>query len=168
VGRQHYRGSRYTTGIEDHPEEAADTKFQFQFINNFYINPNATKPDIEAVLKHGIIDRLQVYIRGNLSPHRPVDTRDQLAGVHTEFKNPIEFAVPDIRGQISEAPLFAAPVPITVEDAMVARERVVQHAGCSHHRDAVDKRILENVTARRFGRIVISQDDVGGWPELNR
>jgi len=28
-------GSRYTTGIEDHPEEAVEKKFQFQFLNNY-------------------------------------------------------------------------------------------------------------------------------------
>jgi hypothetical protein len=43
---------------------------------------------------------------------------------------------------------------------------LLAEAGCNLHRDAVVERILENVRARRFGRLVKSQNDVGGWPEL--
>ena len=43
---------------------------------------------------------------------------------------------------------------------------MLQQAGCSDNRDSVDERIVDDVKFRRFGRIVKSQDAVGGWPEL--
>jgi hypothetical protein len=44
---------------------------------------------------------------------------------------------------------------------------VLQHGGASlPRRDAVDRRILEDVV-NRTGRIIDSQTEVGGWPELH-
>ena len=74
-------GSRYTTGIEDHPEEAADARFEFQFVNNFYLNPDRGKPEIEATLKHGVSDQVKVYIGGNRGPHWLAAAADPWAGV---------------------------------------------------------------------------------------
>lgn len=158
-------GSRYTTGIEDHPDEAAGTRFQFQFVNNTYINPFDNKPEIEAVLKHGVIRPLEVYIAGNIGPHSPDGTGDELAGVFTEQRVPIQAAPDDVRRQIADHPLFAAPVPVTIELTRAAYARVMSDAGCLP-RDATDERIIQNVNERQFGRIVRSQEDVGGWPEL--
>lgn len=161
-------GSRYTTGIEDHPAEAAGTSFAFQFINNMYVNPDATHPMIEPVVKHGVIDRLKVFISGNVGPQRPDGKGDELAGVLTDEKprRTIAGASPEIRAQISSKPLFAPPVPVSVESPASAYDRVLAEAGCNTRRDAVDQRILENVRMRSFGHVVKSQDDVGGWPEL--
>jgi hypothetical protein len=160
-------GSRYTTGIEDHPEEADGTRFSFQFLNNYYGNPDASRPEIEAVLKHGVIDRLQVFISGNLGPHRPTDDLDRLAGVFTDRKQSVRSAEPEVFKQIAEQRLFAPQVPVTVENAKDAYRSVLASAGCSLKRDAVDQRILADVQSRRFGRVVKSQNDVGGWPDLN-
>jgi hypothetical protein len=159
-------GSRYTTGIEDHPEEAAGRQFQFQFINNYYLNPDNRKPEIEAVLKHGVTDQLQVYIAGNLGPHRPQDSVDELAGVATDTRDPIRSAPAEVRAQLVANRLFTPPVPVTIERAVDAYRRVLDQVGCNLHRDPVDERIITNVKSRRFGRIVKSQADVGGWPDL--
>ncbi len=51
------------------------------------------------------------------------------------------------------------------ETALEAEARVLAHAGAGRSRDAVDMRIVEGVRARA-GRIIDSQDQVGGWPEL--
>jgi len=160
-------GSRYTTGIEDHPEESVGTQFQFQFLNNYYINPDARRPEIEAVLKHGVVDRLQVFISGNLGPHRPTDDLDQLAGVFTDQKQRMRSAEPAVLGQIARQRLFSSQPAVTVEKAEDAYRRVLASVGCSAKRDAVDRRILEDIDTRRFGRVVKSQDDVGGWPALD-
>lgn len=160
-------GSRYTTGIEDHPEEAAGTKFQFQFLNNFYVNADKRRPDIEAVLKHGVIDSLQVFVAGNIGPHRPTNDADQLAGVFTDRKQPIRSAEPNVLSQISEQQLFTSPNPVAVVKAEDAYRQILASVGCSQQRDAVDRRIVADVEARRFGHVVKSQDDVGGWPALD-
>lgn len=162
-------GSRYTTGIEDHPEEAEGTKFQFQFLNNTYMNPDASKPEIEAVIKHGVTDALRVFVAGNVGPHWLVLGRrsDARAGVFTDTKLPIQDSAAEVQRQWAPQKLFSAAVPVTVEPADVAYERVLTEVGASRVRDAVDERILANVRGRRFGRIVKSQDDVGGWPQLD-
>lgn len=46
-----------------------------------------------------------------------------------------------------------------------AYETVLTKAGCSLHRDAVDSRIVEEVR-NRSGKLIDSQTEVGGWPEL--
>ncbi|HEY2413153.1 MAG TPA: hypothetical protein VGI40_12965, partial [Pirellulaceae bacterium] len=160
-------GSRYTTGIENHPEDAVGTKFQFQFLNNYYLNRDDRQPEIEAVLKHGVIEPLQVYAAGNIGPHRPSGQHDDLAVAFTEAKQPIRAAAPDVQRQIASQPLFHAPIPVTTEPAPAAYERVIKEAGASRVRDAVDQRILADVRNRRFGQIVKSQNDVGGWPKLD-
>ena len=165
-------GSRYTTGIENNPEEAAGTTFAFQFINNTYVSGDAKRPMIEPVVKHGVIDRLKVYIAGNVGPQRADGAGDELAGVLTDEKprRTIAQAEAGVRAQIATAKLFAAPVPVAVERPDVAFSRILLEAGCviRGRHDAVDARILENVRVKRFGRILKSQDEVGGWPELRK
>jgi len=160
-------GSRYTTGIEDHPEEATGTRFQFQFLNNLFVNRDTSKPEIEAVLKHGVIEPLEVQIAGNIGPHRVRDEGDQRAGVFTDTKLSIDAATPEVRHQITTRRLFTAAIPVAVESAEVAYRRVLAEAGCSRRRDAVDERILADIRNHRFGVIVKSQNDVGGWPKLD-
>jgi len=159
-------GSRYTTGIEDHPEEAIGTTFEFQFLGNFYLNPDDRRPEIEAIVKHGVIEPLKVFVAGNRGPHWPPAASGRLDGVFTERRQHIESAPVDIQRQIAARKLFAAPIPVTIEPVSDAYQRVLAEAGCLP-RDSVDRRIIENVRERRFGRIVKSQDDVGGWPDLD-
>jgi hypothetical protein len=160
-------GSRYTTGIEDRAEEAAGTKFQFQFLNNYYVNPDDSKPEIEAVLKHGVIEPLQVYVAGNMGPHRTSEQQDELAGVFTDGKQPIRAAAPTVQQQLATQRLFVPQIPVTGESALSAYDRILKEAGCSRVRDAIDERIVTDVLNRRFGKIVKSQGDVGGWPKLD-
>lgn len=53
---------------------------------------------------------------------------------------------------------------ISTEPAAVAYERVLAEAG-AHPRDEVDARVADEVLYGR-GRIINSQDEVGGWPAL--
>ena len=61
------------------------------------------------------------------------------------------------------APLDVAPV--TADPAASAYKRVLAKAGASKPRDSVDARVVADVRART-GRIIDSQADVGGWPNL--
>jgi hypothetical protein len=189
-------GSRYKTGVEDHHDEAVGTTFRFQFLNNTYINPAADRPEVMAVLKYGIIEPVEVFISGNAGPHRPAGTEDELAGVFTDERDHIHDAadnarahlrtaaqlplsplppgerpgvranlIQDAQRQLATPVLFAAPIPVSIEPAAASYDRVLDEAGCAP-RDAVDQRVIDNVRERRFGRIVKSQADVGGWPEL--
>lgn len=51
------------------------------------------------------------------------------------------------------------------ETATEAEARVLAQVGAGRIRDPVDARIIEGVRART-GRIIDSQSQVGGWPEL--
>ena len=66
-------------------------------------------------------------------------------------------------------PLAAAPdvAPIVPDPATGGCARVLADAGASHHRDAADRRVVENVRTRT-GRIIDSEADVGGWPDLSQ
>jgi len=56
--------------------------------------------------------------------------------------------------------------PVKTDDAVTAYERVLEKGGAILlKRDAVDQRIVQEVK-NRTGRIIKSQNDVGGWPEL--
>lgn len=55
------------------------------------------------------------------------------------------------------------PYPrVKTDAAAVAYKKVLKYAGASIHRDAVDKRIVADVK-NGTGRIIDSQDEVGGW-----
>ena len=52
------------------------------------------------------------------------------------------------------------------EDAITAYQRVLETGGAIlPKRDAVDQRIVNDIKTRK-GKIIKSQDDVGGWPKL--
>lgn len=56
--------------------------------------------------------------------------------------------------------------PVITDDAATAYIKVLKTGGATlPKRDAVDERIVDGVI-NRSGRIIRSQDEVGGWPEL--
>jgi hypothetical protein len=57
--------------------------------------------------------------------------------------------------------------PVTTDPPAAAYARVLADAGSSLVRDAVDRRIVDNVKTRSGG-LIDSQRDVGGWPVLAR
>ena len=63
---------------------------------------------------------------------------------------------------LSEKPVWPDGfVPLAAADVV---DHVVKHAGARpHDRDATDQRIISDFLARQ-GRIIDSQDDVGGYP----
>lgn len=157
-------GSRYTTGIEDRPEDAVGRTFAMQFINNFYVN-DQPRPEILATTKHGVIEPLRVFVSGNLGPNRPSLDDDEWRVLFAE-QTPMREADADVQAQVARERLFKAPIPVTEQSAAEAYDAVLREAGCSLRRDAADRRIVEDVQKRRFREPVRSQVDVGGWPEL--
>jgi pectate lyase len=56
--------------------------------------------------------------------------------------------------------------PMDKIEAQLSYQKVLEHGGASlPARDAVDKRIVNDVK-HRTGKIIKSQEEVGGWPEL--
>lgn len=56
--------------------------------------------------------------------------------------------------------------PVTTETAEQAYESVLNKAGANIVRDSVDTRVIDNVR-NNTGKLINSQDDVGGYPTLN-
>jgi hypothetical protein len=73
-----------------------------------------------------------------------------------------------VSGQTAPGYRLAAPVampPVAADPAPRAFERVLASAGASLARDSVDARVVETVRSGT-GRLIDSQAEVGGWPEL--
>ncbi|OYX03985.1 MAG: pectate lyase [Caulobacter vibrioides] len=75
----------------------------------------------------------------------------------------VTFTIPEPAGYRLAAPLDVAPV--TPESADKAYERVLADAGASVWRDPVDRRIVDGVRSRQ-GKVINTEADVGGWPDL--
>jgi hypothetical protein len=62
-----------------------------------------------------------------------------------------------------KAEFLHPPVPVTVQDAPTACQKVLAGAGCSLHRDTVDARLITEVSSfGRKGRLVADEDAAGG------
>lgn len=140
------------------------------WINNYYKYGPATGESVRDRIFLQKDPRGKMFADGNYVWGFPEISANNWAGG-------IDFA-PD--GEATEAtlrvhqPFNVAPVDTqSAEDAYV---RVLDKAGCSLRRDAVDARIVEEIRAgtARFGEtyggggkgIIDSQAAVGGWPEL--
>ena len=91
-------GSRYTTGIEDHKDEATAKGYAFQFIGNVYLG-DPKRPAIEAVMKHGVHPGVRAF----------VDERKLIQLSDTKGR---ENLMDEALKQIQERPIFTSPSPI--------------------------------------------------------
>jgi hypothetical protein len=99
---------------------------------------------------------VSLFVRGNLGPYRTRD--DQPEDLFVSDGNNSRSYLTDSRR--------AAP-RVTTLAARDAYEEVLRSAGCIvPQRDAVDRRIMADVVARRT-RVVNDPAEVGGWPELH-
>ena len=145
-------GSRYTTGIEDHKDEATAKGYAFQFIGNVYLG-DPKRPAIEAVMKHGVHPGVRAF----------VDERKLIQLSDTKGR---ENLMDEALKQIQERPIFTSPSPIPPQNADDVLRSVLEGGGCSHARDAVDQRVITSVREKKFQAVVHSQEEVGGWPKL--
>lgn len=156
-------GSRYTTGVEDHREEAAGMRFQFQFIGNLYVGEPG-RPAIQASTGHGIHPGVRVGVVGNTQ--RPIGgglPYDARAGIETDKKQTITPGHDASGRQMSTRCLFHTSA--SEEDHRELAD-FLQNVGCSLKRDAVDARILAGAPFRSQ-KIIASPHEVGGWPALD-
>lgn len=119
---------------------------------NFIANAYTRGPDSKAALAYFSINRgARAYFDGNtMDGALPTDPWSLVIDAAQEgfrLDNPLDVAA------------------VATDSAARARERVLDTAGASRFRDAVDRRVVATVRAGQ-GRLIDSQDDVGGWPEL--
>ena len=149
-----HSGSRYTTGVEDHKAEASKQGYDFQFLSNVYLG-KPKRPQIEAVLKHGIQPNVRVYA-------------DDARLIALPDNDSVAKHLPGAKLQIQRKPLFTTTATVLQASADQVQKAVLEQAGCSHARDTADQRILDDVRQQRFRDVLTSQKEVGGWPKLSR
>lgn len=138
-------------------------------INNLFRPGPMTDPTkLPIAMKGSLPDLAKGYMSGNVFERREDLTRDNYTAL--DFKrwlNPTTNY--KYRGTVADwkadsALDLGADTPRT-QPASEAAESVLAWAGASLHRDAVDQRVTEDVRHRR-GRLIDSQEQVGGWPTL--
>lgn len=125
------------------------------YIGNYYrLGPSGRNAD--GAIFHIWREDTRAYFAGNVVEGRPEVAADNLRGI--VFR----------KGQ-ADVVLASKPfdVPtVTTDPAEVAFRKVLARAGAIlPKRDAVDERIINDVV-NHTGKIINSQTEVGGWPEL--
>jgi hypothetical protein len=131
-------------------------------VNNYYEAGPATRRSVaNRILNPADTPSGKFYLAGNFVKGFPDISNDNWAG--------------GVQGQHWRHARTDQPIPfIAIEEqtAALARELVLQKAGASFKRDAVDTRIIEGIKNGKMNDgpdkngIINSQTDVGGWPEL--
>lgn len=99
-----------------------------------------------------------------VDPPPDVSTGYWLAALMTA--RPVTWASGKVPPEVVPNRLFEAPTPVTMESVETAAHRVLAEAGDRRPLDAVDARLVMDVTMLRFAEPITSQKDVGGWPDL--
>ncbi len=140
----------------------ADSNSFLNFVGNYFTAGPSTRGGPYEILinpEYGS-GRPQIYVEGNLGPHRPDLAADEWALVgygfgregvaSTTYRSPARFEAPSITEQ-------------TAADAF---EQVLAGAGATApRRDAVDRRVIRDVRDKT-GSIIDSPQEVGGYPKL--
>jgi hypothetical protein len=124
----------------------------YNFVGNYYKRgPSSRSGHFLTPYPHGTLGYGKWHITGNLMVGNKPMTEDNWRGV--------DRVVPR-----SDKPFPTAP--ITTQTAEEAYRLVLDKAGAIYpKRDAVDTRVIGNVM-NGTGKIINSQDEVGGYPEL--
>jgi hypothetical protein len=119
------------------------------FVNNWYQQGSATGGPVALYIRNA---SGKTHFAGNYMDGKLV--KDQWSLVVTS-QQPVVFK--------TEQPFKFAPVK--TQSAPDAYKHVLESAGASKARDAVDERIVASVRDKT-GKLINSQKDVGGWPEI--
>jgi len=124
---------------------------QLNFAGNFLRPGPSTRQTARQFLTGGAMAlRSSLHLSGNVMDGSPAITADNALGVDREG------------GVFSPTPLPMIGMP--VDSAETALTRVLEGVGATlPKRDAADLRVIADVR-ERTGRIIESQDEVGGWP----
>ncbi len=168
-------GTGYDWGAWAVYGKAENENVDFNFIGNYTIAGPDTS--VEATLEKGFTPRFELTTAGfrqaALSSHQKTSRIFQSGNKIDSNANGkldgIDNGWAMIYGQYTKMDQpFAVPAEfaVTTDPVDAAYERVLANAGATPwRRDAVDRRIIEGVR-RQNGRVINSQAEVGGWPEL--
>jgi pectate lyase len=142
---------------------------QVNLINNFFRpGPETDVKSLPIAMKSGLPDKAHGYMSGNVFEERDDLTENNYAAI--DFKR---WIYPGSSYQYAgtlndwkvDHPFYVGDNAPVTQSAKEACELVLSYAGASLRRDAVDVRVTNDVR-NRTGKLLDSQDEVGGWPEL--
>ncbi|MEJ2244719.1 MAG: hypothetical protein P8Y80_01340 [Acidobacteriota bacterium] len=130
--------------------------FTVNYIGNYIRSGPSSRT--ESPIHIGAESDIQFYLRDNI-----MEGNDALTADNGKFVDALEIDG-KVQARIASKP-FDAP-PVATASARDAYKAVLAAVGaCRPVRDSVDARIVNNVIEGK-GRIINSQKDVGGWPDL--
>ena len=143
---------------------------QVNFIGNYFRHGPESNPETPFVaMKASLLDKAQGYMSGNYFEGRDDYNKNNYAALDFDYSGrafggsyPYAGDLDDWR--VKEPYDLGAYTP-TTHSAKEAYELVLAKAGASLKRDAVDERLVQDVK-NRSGKLLDSQDEVGGWPLL--
>lgn len=158
IGQLDFRNN-VIVGWGDWAGYCGNDELKLNYVNNF-LRPAAYSRDQEFAFRPGGPNP-KIFIAGNIFKTRPETAGDQALIV----RPPDGMTAEDVKKKI----VGSAPFPVSTvatDKAETAYERVLKEGGATLPlRDAYDARVMDLVRAGA-GRIIDSQNDVGGWPDL--
>ncbi len=152
--------------------KASHIAADFIVLNNVYRHSlKARAPDIDLILEKikangkrrpdaaTTVGHTHVYIAGNLGPQRASADLDDWVGVRVDFSEKVAVQLRVAKPPFTVTPLALLPA-VEVEQAVLA-----DAGALLPERDAIDERIVRQYR-EGTGRIINSQDDVGGYALL--
>ena len=139
-------------------------------INNYYRPGPSTKPETYPIRPKAKKDNAVVgYMSGSIYEGNKARTKDNYTAMQWgardgESASSYPGKVLYEKFRLSREPVAVADRPHT-HPADKAYELILNKAGASKRRDAADKRIIAGIR-KRTHRLINSQQEVGGWPEL--
>ncbi len=142
-------------------------KAKLNFIGNFFKHGPNTPDNKRALFLVSVQNRgFEVYVQGNIGPHRPRDDMDETLVIRSNVDPWRQWIVPS---------RHAAPF-VTTTSAFQAYDQVLANAGASlgldgqgntyWRRDSVDARVVNDVK-NATGGFIDHPSEVGGWPVLS-
>ena len=127
--------------------------------NHIKLGPDGSITEPRGLEIYGTDGRTKVYVRDNTWPGKAADEKDDWLVVGKQLGPQARLAPRALRlTEPVEAPA------ISTEPSADVYESVLQYAGCTRPvRDVVDTRVVAEVRTRA-GRIIDTQEEVGGWP----
>ncbi len=135
-------------------------------INNFYQpGPNTPRDARPIATKTENAGALGAYLAGNVFAAHPDWTADNHLAIDFERWSKGNYLHTSLAAIRASEPFDVGAAAPATDTADVAYQRVLAGAGASLRRDAADRRLVDGVRAGTH-RLIDSQRQVGGWPDL--
>jgi pectate lyase len=134
-------------------------KGRYNMVGNYY-KPGPSTKSKKTWIVNPSSPYGKFYLQDNILVDNELATKNNRNGVRADYVDSIWVASPFKVGTLTD------------QTAEKAYTKVLNYAGASFKRDAIDTRIVEEakIGNSKFGKsangIIDSQKDVGGWPEL--